>query len=151
DDLARWEREATDRPAGRRSRTPLVAALVLLLGVGAALGVGWQRAGARRGQAEAAARRALAHARAGDPDAADREVRIARELDPHCLEANAAEAYLRLLGREWTRARELTDHTLARDPESFTALAVRACARWRLGDAEGAAQDVERALALAPH
>jgi len=74
----------------------------------------------------------------------------ARDLDPGLAVVDLCLGKILLSVRLWTPALLVLDRYLAVRPLEPEGLAERARARWRLGDADGAAQDLVRALAVYP-
>jgi tetratricopeptide (TPR) repeat protein len=88
--------------------------------------------------------------RLGDPRRALQLYQAALEQDATNLEARAGLARVYLFGGLPDEAQKVAAQGLVQAPDSPELLAVRGAARARLGDAQGAMQDTERALELDP-
>jgi tetratricopeptide (TPR) repeat protein len=86
----------------------------------------------------------------GDPRAAAGLYQAAMDAQPDLLAARVGLARVYLLGGATDRALKLVEPALAAHPDDPELLTVRAAARFRLKDSDGARADAERAVKLAP-
>ena len=101
-------------------------------------------------RAEVLAMRATAQADRGDMRAAVAEVKLAREADPRALSPLLAEIDLALRSRDSARARQVLDTALGIAPGDARLLHLQAGLLQGAGDARGAMEAFNRAIAADP-